>query len=247
MTKKVMIYGSCVSRDAFEELGTGYTLLGYVARQSVISALSRPTDLLDGEALGSAFQNRSLTGDLKSNLLPTLRRFAEQIDLFVVDLTDERLGVIRLPDGSYVTRSAELATSGRLGNVRGTRRNIDAATEEHWNLWESAATRLFGALTTMGLRDKTLVLNTPWADVTDAGQPVDSFRGLNQDAELTSYLAECCAHIRSLGYNVASLPEGLRVAHSEHKWGPAPYHFAPDANAWIAKQIRSAAQESASL
>ncbi|WP_425256334.1 DUF6270 domain-containing protein [Pseudarthrobacter sp. J47] len=101
----MMMYGCCVSRDAFKDLGAGYTLLGYVARQSLISGLSRPTNLLDGQALDSALQNRSLSGDLKSNLLPTLRRFADQIDLFVVDLTDERLGVVRLPDGSYIIRT----------------------------------------------------------------------------------------------------------------------------------------------
>lgn len=241
MPKNVMIYGSCVSRDAFAELGAGYTLLGYVARQSMISALSRPTDLLEGDALGSAFQNRSLAGDLKSNLLPMLRRYAADIDVLVIDLTDERLGVIRLPDGSFVTRSAELGSSGRLAKVRGTRRNIDAATQDHWTLWESAATRLFGALTTLGLREKTVVLNTPWAQKTDSGDAVDSFRGLNSDVELNAYFAECCAHIKTLDYVVLTLPEELRVAHSRHKWGPAPYHFAPEANSWIAEQMKAAA------
>lgn len=237
MPKNVMLYGSCVSRDAFEVLGSDYTLLGYVARQSMISALSRPTDLLDGEALDSAFQNRSLSGDLKSNLLPTLRRFVADIDLLVIDLTDERLGVLRLPDGTYITRSAELESSGRLPNVRGTLLTIDPATEDHWKLWESAASRLFGALTTMGLREKTIVLSTPWAQFTDTWAPVDSFRGLNSDSELNAYFAECCAHIKTLDYKVLTLPEELRVAHSGHKWGPAPYHFGPQANTWIAHQI----------
>ncbi|MGK3958299.1 DUF6270 domain-containing protein [Arthrobacter sp. R4] len=240
MQKSVMIYGSCVSRDAFDKLGAGYTLLGYVTRQSMISALSRPTDLLEGDALSSAFQDRSLEGDLKSNLLPMLRRFAANIDLLVIDLTDERLGVVRLPDGSYVTQSPELGSSGRLAQVRGTRRHFDPATEGHWKLWESAATRLFGALTSMGLREKTLVLSTPWAQMTESGEPVDSFRGLNGDLELNAYFAECCAHIRTLGYNVPTLPEELRVAHAQHKWGPAPFHFAPGANSWIADQMRDA-------
>lgn len=237
MRKNLMIYGSCVSRDAFEELDADYRLLGYIARQSMISALSRPTDLLDGEALGSAFQNRSLVGDIKSNLLQNLRRYAPEIDLLVIDLTDERLGVIRLPDASYVTHSSELVASGRLDSVQGPKRFIDAATEAHWSLWETSANRLFGALTSMGLREKTLVLNTPWAEVTELGEPVASFRGRISTSELNAYFAECCAHIRTLGYNVVSLPEDLQYASSEHKWGVAPYHFGSAASSWIAEQM----------
>jgi hypothetical protein len=242
MHKNLMIYGSCVSRDPFEELGSDYTLLGYVARQSMISSLSRPTELLNGETLGSAFQNRSLDGDLKSNLLPTLRRHGQDIDLLVIDLTDERLGVLRLQDGSYVTRSAELVKSGRLDGVAGKYRRIEPATEEHWTLWESAANRLFSALTAMGLQDKTLVLNTPWAQLTEHGEPVPPFRDSSRDAELNAYLAECCAHIRSLGYTVATLPPELRLSESGHKWGASPFHFAAAARQWIAGQMAVAAE-----
>lgn len=241
MRKNLMIYGSCVSRDAFEVLDSGYRLLGYVARQSMISALSPPTDLLKGEDLGSAFQNRSLAGDIRSNLLQNLRRHAADIDLLVIDLADERLGVIRLPDASYVTHSKELIASGRLGAVPGTKTVIDVATETHWTLWETSANRLFGAITRMGLHEKTLVLNTPWAEVTELGEPVASFRGRTSTAELNAYFAECCAHIRTLGYNVVTLPEALRYAASDHKWGAAPYHFGSAANIWIAEQIAASA------
>lgn len=244
MHKNLMIYGSCVSRDAFDVLDSSYSLLGYVARQSMISAFSRPTDLLSGEALASAFQNRSLAGDIKSNLLQHLRRHAADIDLLVIDLTDERLGVVRLPDGSYVTHSRELVSSGRLRMVEGPKPTIDVATEQHWTLWESSADRLFNALTAMGLREKTIVLNTPWAEVTELGEPVENFRGGTSTAELNAYFAECCAHIRTFGYTVLTLPEDLRYAASDRKWGTAPYHFGAAANSWIADQIQAAAEAS---
>ncbi|MBP2216305.1 hypothetical protein H4V95_001512 [Arthrobacter sp. CAN_C5] len=64
--------------------------------------------------LASGFQNRSMSGDLQSNLLPTLRRNAATTDLLLVDLTDERLGVARLADKSFVTRSKELLRTKRL-------------------------------------------------------------------------------------------------------------------------------------
>ncbi|MGX9900561.1 DUF6270 domain-containing protein [Arthrobacter sp. SA17] len=176
-----MIYGSCVSRDAFEENTDSQTLLGYVARQSMISAMSRPTNLLNGDALASSFQNRSLTGDLKSNLLQTIRRHAAETDLLVIDLTDERLGVVSLPDKTYVTRSQELVSSGRLDSLEGPARFINVATERHWVLWESAATRFFNALTSLGLKDRTLILNTPWAEFTETGDAVEEFRGTSTE------------------------------------------------------------------
>ncbi|MBP2216308.1 DUF6270 domain-containing protein [Arthrobacter sp. CAN_C5] len=45
MGKSILIYGSCVSRDAYSTFGDDYALTGYVARQSMISAMSRPTTL----------------------------------------------------------------------------------------------------------------------------------------------------------------------------------------------------------
>ncbi|WP_425256477.1 DUF6270 domain-containing protein [Pseudarthrobacter sp. J47] len=118
-------------------------------------------------------------------------------------------------------RSAELASSGRrLESVSGTCLYFNAATEDHWNLWESAATRLSSALSSLGLNHKAIVLSTPWAKVDDLGGPVESFGGLDQDSDLRAYLIECFAHINSLGYKVLTLPPELAVAHSTHKWGP---------------------------
>lgn len=241
MHKNLMIYGSCVSRDAFPLLGSGFKLLSYVARQSMISAISKPTLLLEGADLASAFQNRSLAGDIRSNMLQLLRRHAAEIDVLVIDLTDERLGVVQLPDGTYVTRSHELVSSERLDGVQGRMRYIGVLTERHWTLWENAATRLFNAVAALGLREKTIVLNAPWAELTDTGQTVSEFRGL-PTAELNAYLGECCSHIRSLGFKVLDMPDELVVASSQHRWGAAPYHLGEPAREWIAAQIREAAE-----
>ncbi|WP_427007089.1 DUF6270 domain-containing protein [Pseudarthrobacter sp. H2] len=244
MQKNLMIYGSCVSRDAFPLLGPEYKLLTYVARQSMISAMSKPTDLLQGDTLSSAFQDRSLAGDIRSNLLQLVRRFASDIDVLVIDLTDERLGVVRLPDGTHVTRSHELVSSGRLKAVQGRTQDIRILTERHWTLWEAAATRLLGALSQLGLREKTVILNTPWAEMTQAGDPAPPLWNFDT-AEVNAYFNECCAHMRSLGYKVVDLPAELRYAAVDHKWGAAPYHFGDSAMAWIAGQIQETAAAAA--
>lgn len=44
-------------------------------------------------------------------------------------------------------------------------RPINVLIERHWALWENAATRLLNSVKELGLREKTIVLNTPWAEL----------------------------------------------------------------------------------
>lgn len=83
-----------------------------------------------------------LAGDLASNLLPTIRRYASETDLLLIDLTDERLGVHRLPDGSFVTRSSELVQSNRLAQLDRVPSLIRLGTERHTHLWGRAAKKV---------------------------------------------------------------------------------------------------------
>ncbi|WP_418606330.1 DUF6270 domain-containing protein [Georgenia sp. SUBG003] len=68
MTQRVraLLYGSCVSRDAFQHLGGGYELLQYVARQSLISAMSPAAVLPAQPSLVSPFQERMVRDDVAS-------------------------------------------------------------------------------------------------------------------------------------------------------------------------------------
>lgn len=241
MGHNILIYGSCVSRDAFEGLGDGYDLLGYVARQSLISAMTPGTILLDGEALDSKFQNRSLRGDLSSNLIPTLRRFASDVDVLLIDLTDERLGVIQLPDDSYITHSHELLSSGRLESLPTIPKRLDFATDKHFLLWSRAATKFASHLESLGLLNRTLVVNTPWATHTESGEVVPKFR--LPTAEMNNAFPKYFDHLRALGFQVYDLPSEASVSTLDHKWGPAPYHFGLSATRFIAGAVSAAIRD----
>lgn len=235
----IMIYGSCVSRDAYETIADDHNLLSYVARQSVISGMSAPTNLLTGGELSSGFQNRMLAGDLASNLLPTIRRHAGNIDLLLIDLTDERLGVHQLPDGSFVTRSTELVTSKRLDQLERDPSLIRIGSERHLHFWSRAAKRFYAGLDVLGLRQKTLIVNTPWAHETFSGASVDEFRQVPTD-QMNMYFNAYADVIRSLGYNVVDMPPALAVSTANHRWGAAPYHYGAPAYAWIRDEIYTA-------
>lgn len=232
----IFIYGGCVTRDAFEHL-EGHTLLEYVARQSLISAASAGTDLLGTRALASAFQNRSLDGDIKSTLLPKLRRRAHDADLVLMDLLSERLGVLALSDGSYVTNSRELHASGRLGALKP--KQIAFGTDRHFNLWQRAVGRLMRNLSDANLTSKVLVIETPWASQTDTGEPVTPYRGIPA-AEANKLYLRYYDHMRTLGLRGVRIPDELAVSSLNHKWGPEPYHYADPAYHWMRDQINAA-------
>ena len=68
---KVFVYGGCVTRDVFELLKHDHELSGYVARQSLISASSPPSNLGD-DLPETNFEMRAVKGDLNSSLFTAL-------------------------------------------------------------------------------------------------------------------------------------------------------------------------------
>lgn len=236
---KIIIYGSCVSRDTFSlmEQEQEHELLAYVARQSLISAMTQPTTLLEPAKLDSKFQSRMLNGDVKSNLLEVLRRHASQTDLLLIDLTDERLGVHKLPDNSFVTRSSELIQSGLLNSLESIPGVIQIGSERHWLFWERAATRFVDRLASIGLLDKTIIFNTPWATESIEGVTVPGFRNFTVQ-EMNENLKRYGDFLKTLGLKVVDLPQEIAKSTKQHKWGIAPFHYQDLVYEWISNEVK---------
>lgn len=236
---KIFIYGSCVTRDAFEHSLHHHELLQYVARQSWVSAASSPTMLLNGKALNSKFQNRMLDGDLASNALPSIRKHADQIDLLLVDLTDERLGVHHLPDNTFITRSVELVSSKRLELLKSRPAHVKFGTDRFLELWQQSATAMAFRLSAMNLLERTLVVATPWAAVDETGTPVASHTA--DDIELANKCMEkMSSYAEKIGFRVSNMPIELAVSSSQHKWGVSPFHYDESAMDWIGSEAENA-------
>lgn len=112
---KLSIFGSCTSRDILEYGKKGEFQLGaYVARQSVISSLSKPINFnFDNCFIKSAFQKRQIVNDFQKNTFDILKE--SKSDYLVIDLIDERFNLAEYM-GSVVTVSNELVSSGILDN-----------------------------------------------------------------------------------------------------------------------------------
>lgn len=233
------ILGSCVSRD-MAALHRECSVIVYVARQSLVSAVSPAAGVEPGE-LASAFQRRMLESDLASTGLDLLEQHARELDLVVIDLVDERLGLVPLPDGGYVTDSQELKTSGTKSQLSVAGDDIEFGTDVHFRLWSEAAQRVVDRLRRAELLDRTVVLRTPFADHTNDGVSVAPFMG--RDARAWDALYDrYFARLHELGLTVAALPHELATSDPAHRWGPAPYHYNPDAYAWLMSAARRSRQ-----
>ena len=107
---RIGIFGSCVTRDLFEDPAVRPSLARYTSRSSLISAVAQPV-ALDAERvrLDSSFQRRCVIEDFGKRFLAELA--SERLDWLVVDLIDERFDVLRTPS-SFVTRSSAYQSAG---------------------------------------------------------------------------------------------------------------------------------------
>lgn len=236
--KKVFLYGGCVIRDAHRNVQDEIELSGYVARQSLISAMNPPSVSLPNVRMQSKFQERMANGDISSNLVAKLRGVAAETDLVVMDTHIERLGVHKLPDGSFLTPSAEIRASGILETIDGLRSPIDPGTERHTRFYRNAVRKFTIHLEKLGLKERVIVINAPWAIQDTDGVPFNTYRGIDIPV-MSSHMESLCRILEEAGISVRDMPEELAIAPVHHQWGRGPYHFGVEAMDWVAEQIRS--------
>lgn len=234
----VLVFGSCVSRDTFGFLPETFRLLGYVARQSSISA-GAPAAGVGARltTLPSAFQNRVVQGDVEGDLDETLERLADDIDLLLVDLIDERGGVVAA-GGGYVTRSLELWNAGGAVATAGGR-HIPFSTDEHFGLWSTAVERISERLVELDLLDRTIVLRTPWATSMSSGAAVPVPDWMTPPETANEQFERYFTWLDHLGFTIIPLPPELAKSAPDHRWGPSPFHYTDAAHRYLAGQIRS--------
>lgn len=222
----IYIYGSCVSRDSFDFIDKSqHRLLGYTARQSLISAVSKPyLAAADSGSLKSQFQIRNLQGDFDGSLLQILVEIAPETEYIFWDLTDERLGLIKIDDFTFITKSVELLQSGLLEKIADYEW-IKFGTKEHFELWQEAVRALADFAKFNLPNTKIVLINVPWALLDEKSRPLGKTWDLQPD-EANNLLAKYAAVIRNyLDVYDIEMSWDKATASSDHKWGLAPYHY----------------------
>lgn len=220
---KVVILGSCVSRDAIAHHEEDYEVTGYLARTSLLSAGTNARHHLPQEFdMSSPFQQRNLLRDVEGGLLANLKSLADVSDVLMWDLVDERHGVCVFPDGSILTRSIDLLSVPELVEACEAGEILAFGSDEHFARWCGAATVFADALDVLGLKAKTIVIAADWAVLDTAGNPTPWSMGVRAKEANTRY-APYYQHLESLGFTVVRITD--TVGDPEHKWGLAAFHF----------------------
>ncbi|MCI9315543.1 MAG: hypothetical protein HFI57_11275 [Lachnospiraceae bacterium] len=109
----VNIFGSCVSRDVLEmQQERKIQLQNYIARESIVSALSPPAFLnMDQLNLDSNFQRTMVAHDFHKDVFELFRQ--KRSEILLIDFIEERFPLVKTGN-SYVTYSNELMTSGYI-------------------------------------------------------------------------------------------------------------------------------------
>ncbi|PRZ08107.1 hypothetical protein BCE75_10332 [Isoptericola sp. CG 20/1183] len=226
---RVFIYGSCVSRDTFEHFDPEqFELVQYVARQSALSAYTRPVTMIQPPTLDSPFKQRMVSGDYASNLQSLIPEAAAQTDLVLVDLTDERLGAYVLPDGSVVTRSTELIESGAEARLPAGTQHLPFGSDQHFQYWSQGMDTVGELFRQHMPRAAVVLLDVPWAEFSEGGHPTPSSFGVSASTANPILRAYIQAASQALGAEVISLSQDDVLSNPTHPWGDAPFHYTED-------------------
>lgn len=222
----IVIFGSCVTRDAMELVPKELAhLQRYFARSSLGSAYAKPvTGSFDITSIASNFQRGVVTADLDKEFPQYLE--SAEFDLLVYDPIDERFNLIEATAGGICTLSNELAQIG-AAQSEAVSRIIRARSDEFYQLWEAGWSSFIQQLSGRGLLHKLRINRVFWACSTATGAdflPTYS-TALVESANI--FLRRLYARMEAdlpLDRFYEFEPEQL-VGADEHKWGLSPFHY----------------------
>ena len=224
----VAIFGSCVTRDLFENGALRPALAHYASRSSIISVVADPVALEERDVpLDSAYQRRAVLADFNKTFFPDLR--ALDPDWVVVDLIDERFNVLRT-GASFVTESSAFASAGLRSAERFGFSTVRRLTGEADELFARAAPTFVERLTEIVPPERVILHRGLWLTsfrrgdaVEDFPEPRLSYARHNNEALGRQYdlLAELFGGAAT---EVGPDPERDR-ADVDHRWALEPFHY----------------------
>ncbi len=225
----LFIFGSCVSRDAFEFQSEGFDIVKYVARSSLAAQDSTPLVLTQVVSkLPSPFQREMMTIDMDKSLFKLVKD--ENFDVFLIDFIDERFGIAQFDTGARLTLSAEFINA-KTDCV--TFDEINRFSPQKLALWQRGFDQLMQVLADKEAAAKVVInkvyftgyVGTCLEDSSwHSPFAVDEIDRNNAYLEkLYAYVAQHYPDVEFITYD-----QSLMIADNQHKWGIAPFHFITD-------------------
>ncbi|MBS0368533.1 MAG: hypothetical protein JSS57_04945 [Proteobacteria bacterium] len=225
---RILIIGSCVTRDIFDQAAFKYfDLVRYVARSSLAPASSadcRGVVSIPPEKLTPALQHRMVEMDMQHDLVSLLE--ADQYDYLIYDAIDERFDVFIDDRGARCTLSNEvLATGFDPTTCRGS--VVHTALEQHLEMWRQAWSSFIALLRKTGKLHRLMINQVFGAEHCVDGSdflptyPQDGIRIANEYLRaIYAHMASDLSHVQFLNFESTYF-----VGDDGHRRGKNPFHF----------------------
>jgi hypothetical protein len=215
--RRIFIYGSCVSRDAFAMYSDGFKLATYIARSSFASQFASKSLKLDVEdfdennLVSSAFQKRMVNIDINKKAMSNMKRL--DYDLVMIDFIDERFKLAKYQDSFYTfSTEAQKTNFHEANNIKFY--NIN--NEEREKLWQKGFTKAIKFFTENNI--PIFLIKTYWVK-SEKNANLDAY---NNQLDKMYDFASKFKNIKFIEYNEEQL-----VSDPNHKWGSMPFHYVP--------------------
>jgi hypothetical protein len=236
----VAVFGSCVSRDLFEDQRLRPSLGHYGARSSIISAVAKPVPIApERVVITSEWQRRQVLADFGKTFFSSLAYQAP--DWLVIDLIDERFDVL-CGSGSFVTRSSAFQAAGLDDATDLGLQPIRRMSPDGRTLFANAAPEFARRVLELLPRERIVLHRALWCTRFTRDGAVHEFpeerRQLSelQNAMLTDGYDVLEEAFGGVGATIAVDPL-QHLADAHHRWELEPYHYEPAYNAYAAEEL----------
>lgn len=224
MSHKILIFGSCVSRDIINYQNNKIELTDYFARSSMASAFaSLPINDTYTKNLDSDFQRRMVAADLGKKFKEYIN--SANFDLLLIDFIDERFNLFMFEEGRLCTLSNELLSAG-FDLEKESGHSIPSGSDEFYTLWERGWVRFIREIDKNQCRQKIRINKVFWATTTSSGRV---FPGYSKNYILSSnqFLDRLYARVAKdlRGWQFIEANASYFVAAEDHRWGLSPFHY----------------------
>ncbi len=237
----IAVFGSCVSRDLFEDARLRPSLGHYGARSSIISAVAAPVAIAPERiAIPSEWQRRQVLADFGKTFFAALEE--TRPDWLVIDLIDERFDVLCTTSGSFVTRSSAFQAAGLDEAADLGLQPIRRMSPDGRALFAAAAPEFARRVLELVPRERIVLHRALWCThFLRDGAVHDFSEERRQLSELQNAMLTDSYDVldEAFGGVDAAIEVDPRrhLADAHHRWELEPYHYVPAYNAYAADAL----------
>lgn len=221
---KILIFGSCVTRDAFAfDHQNRFELVRYFARSSLTTTFnSLPVEDIYTEQLSSAFQRKIVHADLQKEFSNYV--IQNDFDHLIIDFIDDRYDFFRFNNSKKALLSAELKSTNFLKINQNNGQIITGFSDEWLEEWKKSCLQFIDLAKKHNFISKIIVNKVFWTNILEDNS---TFIDKDKVEIANNFLNIQYDFIEGfLGDNQCiNYPNFALKANKNHMWGLSPFHY----------------------